>query len=121
MNEEVLQCSRGATFDELRSSYIRLAKKYHPDKTGGVSSDEFLKIQKSWDAIVDKFESNLKCPPAQSVDLDDLLYSEKNDSFVYNCRCGDAIVVPCRCLDENLSLYTCFSCSLRIRVIFEKS
>lgn len=41
---EILGVPRGATDDEVRSAYRKLAHKYHPDKTGGdVAAEEKLK------------------------------------------------------------------------------
>jgi len=37
---EVLGVSRGASQDEIRKAYLKLAHKYHPDKTGGDKESE---------------------------------------------------------------------------------
>jgi curved DNA-binding protein CbpA len=37
---EILKLKPSATKDEISSSYRKLAKKYHPDKNGGVEAEE---------------------------------------------------------------------------------
>ena len=50
---EVLGLDRGATAAEVRAAYLRLAKKYHPDKNPGdkVSEWIFREIQKAYETL----------------------------------------------------------------------
>ena len=50
---EVLGVSRGATADDIRKSYLKLAHKYHPDKTGGdkAAEDKLKEINASYDIL----------------------------------------------------------------------
>lgn len=48
----ILEVSDGADSDEIRSSYRRLVKKYHPDHCGG-DSDTFCEIQQAYDVLGD--------------------------------------------------------------------
>ena len=50
---EVLGLDRGATAAEVRAAYLRLAKKYHPDKNPGDKATEwiFWKIQRAYETL----------------------------------------------------------------------
>ena len=120
VDAQVLECPPNATFEELRSAYLRLAKKFHPDKSNkGIESEAFIRIQKAWEAIVARTKAESKRTPAQEIDLDDMVFDEDSQSYSFCCRCGDQIVASCAALDQNIDTFVCPSCSLRIRVAFE--
>ncbi|HEX6563772.1 MAG TPA: DnaJ domain-containing protein [Chthoniobacterales bacterium] len=48
----VLHLGPGATTDELRSAYRRLARQLHPD-TSGLGSERFLELQEAYDVLSD--------------------------------------------------------------------
>lgn len=52
---EVLGISRGASSDEIKKAYRKLAMKYHPDKNSGSkeAEDKFKEIQKAYDVLSD--------------------------------------------------------------------
>jgi len=120
--EEILGCVPGASLEDLRMAYLRLAKQYHPDKTGGGKpGQEFLDIQLAWETIVKRTEVKRKEESAaQSVDLDEMAYDEVRDAYTHPCRCGDLVVVPGSALEKNLAVFACPSCSLKIRVEYEE-
>jgi molecular chaperone DnaJ len=50
---EILGVSRGATEDEIRKAYLKLAHKYHPDKTGGdkAAEEKLKEINGAYDIL----------------------------------------------------------------------
>ncbi|CAG8726943.1 16212_t:CDS:2, partial [Funneliformis mosseae] len=50
----VLQLTRNATEIEIKSSYKKLALKYHPDKNGGVETEQWTKLSKAYQILLDK-------------------------------------------------------------------
>lgn len=53
---KVLEVKPGASLDEVRKSYRRLAKIHHPDKAGG-SQAKFLEINEAWETLKTQLES----------------------------------------------------------------
>src|SRR5438552_2821928 len=53
---EILGVKRGATEDEIKRSYRKLARQYHPDRNPGDKSAEtkFKEIQEAYDTLSDK-------------------------------------------------------------------
>ena len=49
----VLGLPRGASQDEIKRAYRRLAKEHHPDATGGRTLARFLEIQAAYEQLVD--------------------------------------------------------------------
>ncbi|CAG8669830.1 5531_t:CDS:2, partial [Acaulospora morrowiae] len=50
----VLQLTPSATETEIKSSYKKLALKYHPDKNGGVETEEWTKLSKAYQILSDE-------------------------------------------------------------------
>ncbi|MFI5226146.1 MAG: DnaJ domain-containing protein [Candidatus Limnocylindrales bacterium] len=48
-----LEVSRGATLDEVKASYRRLAKLYHPDSAGEKALPRFLAIQAAYESLTE--------------------------------------------------------------------
>ncbi|MGD9702393.1 MAG: J domain-containing protein [Acidimicrobiia bacterium] len=60
-----------ASADEVREAYRRLARRYHPDARGGVSSPEMAEINAAWRALSDPgrramYDASLRSPAAGS-------------------------------------------------------
>jgi molecular chaperone DnaJ len=53
---EVLGLKKGATSDEIKKSYRKLAKEHHPDKGG--SEDKFKEISEAYDTLSDSDKKN---------------------------------------------------------------
>lgn len=47
---EVLGVSSLSSYEEIRSAYRKLCKKYHPDEEGG-DAERFAEISKAWKVI----------------------------------------------------------------------
>lgn len=41
----------GASIDEVKSAYRRLAKRYHPDSTGAATSQRFIDVQRAYEML----------------------------------------------------------------------
>ncbi len=52
-----LGVSFDATDEQIKTAYRKLAKQFHPDKTGGVDADKFVAIQQAYEALVGNSES----------------------------------------------------------------
>ena len=52
---EVLGLSKGATDDEIKKAYRRLAKQYHPDMNPGdkVAENKFKEVNEAYDVLGD--------------------------------------------------------------------
>ena len=50
---EVLGIKKGASKDEIKSAYRKLAKKYHPDNHETGNADKFKEVQEAYDILYD--------------------------------------------------------------------
>ena len=50
---EILGVAKGASQDEIRKAYLKLAHKYHPDKTGGdkAAEEKLKEINGAYDVL----------------------------------------------------------------------
>lgn len=51
---EILGISESADVEQIKNAYRKLARKYHPDKTGGKESKEFLQATEAYKALMEK-------------------------------------------------------------------
>ena len=75
---DILEVQPNATKNEIRKAYYKLAKKYHPDKTGGTTEEQFKKIQSAYEILSDDqkrqlYDTNGKNGLKGGVVNDDLL------------------------------------------------
>ena len=49
-----LNVSTGATQKEIKVAYYKMAQKYHPDKTGGKTTEMFKKINQAYAVLSDE-------------------------------------------------------------------
>lgn len=66
---DLLGVSEDASVSEITKAYRIQALKYHPDKTGGESSDQFIAIKQAYDVLVDPQKRNVYDRTGQ-VDFD---------------------------------------------------
>ena len=82
---QYLDVKPDATTKEIRKAYRRLAKKHHPDKNNGKSSDTFIKITNAYDILSNaeekrKYDKFLRDKESGNVSKEDLsLYSMLED------------------------------------------
>jgi uncharacterized protein YjbI with pentapeptide repeats len=50
---ELLEVSSNASIEVIKSAYRSLAKKYHPDRNGNITSESFLQIKTAYDTLID--------------------------------------------------------------------
>ena len=50
---ETLGIKKGASKDEIKSAYRKLAKKYHPDNHETGNADKFKEVQEAYDILYD--------------------------------------------------------------------
>ena len=77
---QVLHVQEGSARDEIRNSFRKLVKKYHPDKnkTNGISSEDKIKLLiKAYKTLTDS---------EKRVHYDSLLQNENTRDFYYNER-----------------------------------
>jgi len=54
------------------------------------------------------------------VEIDDMNWEESLGTFFYNCPCGDKFAITMLQLLQGEDIAECPSCTLRIRVIFQR-
>lgn len=67
---EILEISPFSSFEEIKSSYQRLAKKWHPDKNinGNNTVTHFQRLQRAWDQVKQETRFTTHKQPNSSVD-----------------------------------------------------
>jgi len=56
----------------------------------------------------------------EEVEIEDMLYQEEDQTYTYPCPCGDRFSISLEELHDREDIAKCPSCTLRIRVIYEK-
>ncbi|XP_041115964.1 DPH3 homolog [Polyodon spathula] len=54
------------------------------------------------------------------VEIEDFEYDEETETYYYPCPCGDRFVISKEDLENGEEVATCPSCSLIVRVIYDK-
>ena len=55
----------------------------------------------------------------EEVEIEDMIYSEKDYSYTYQCPCGDIFRITFEELHDGEDIAKCPSCTLRIMVIYD--
>ncbi|KAF3827115.1 hypothetical protein GH733_002601 [Mirounga leonina] len=55
------------------------------------------------------------------VEIEDFQYDEDSEAYFYPCPCGDNFCITKEDLENGEDVATCPSCSLIIKVIYDKS
>ena len=92
---KVLEVSPESSIDEIKSSYYKLARQFHPDKTSETNSQKFLEISEAWNILLKREEEKEQLfrlsPMSEVVDIKDL--KRKGNIYTCVCRCGDIFEV----------------------------
>lgn len=139
---EVLQSDHGASTEDLKKSYTRLIRLYHPDKniqTAVVgdnsrltdNAEKFIQIDRAWKILSDpqlraKFDAKwhehnvVKDLPVQDiVPLEDFDYDDKDHVYSYPCRCGSDYLLSEMDCQLHFDFVCCETCSLTIKVVYK--
>ncbi|KAG5675559.1 hypothetical protein PVAND_005454 [Polypedilum vanderplanki] len=54
------------------------------------------------------------------IEIEDFEYNEEEELYTYPCPCGDEFIITKEELMEGLEEATCPSCSLKVKVIYNK-
>lgn len=134
---ETLQVDPNATDKEIKDSYHKLIRKFHPDKGGNYTKDEFISIEKAWKILNDPHKrteydvwfreqmlrensvviyDTLKLDEMQCDDDDNCV---KNKIYSSCCRCGGCYQVDSNELKlaEDFLLISCDNCSLFLKLL----
>jgi curved DNA-binding protein CbpA len=95
---QVLQVQEGSDRDEIRNSFRKLVKKYHPDKTkiNGISSEDKIKLLiKAYKTLTDSEKRIHYDTQLQSDNIRDFYYKEtaKRESYKYDLRSQTKMVL----------------------------
>lgn len=135
---EVLGITPQASDKEVRSSYLVLAKTYHPDKVAD-TNEEICRINEAYEVLSDpmareaydvslrdKRIKNASQGPRRAkekVDLDAFEAVEDKEgvetTFTYPCRCGGSFTTTATRLANDDDVVYCSGCSGVIRVLIE--
>ena len=76
---KILKISRNANIDEVKKSYRKLAKQWHPDKNQGnkKAEDKFKEISEAYDVLSDSVKRKK---------FDDFLYVSSRKQTTYSYR-----------------------------------
>jgi diphthamide biosynthesis protein 3 len=55
----------------------------------------------------------------EEVEIEDMIYNEKDYSYTYQCPCGDTFRITLEELHDGEDIAKCPSCTLRIMVIYD--
>lgn len=128
---DILQCSREATFEEIKKSYQSLALQLHPDKSSGENTSiEFIELDRAWKVLRDpeiraaydaeQDQQLFKDRPIvnESLQVQELDFDEESSIYFKSCRCGGEYSITMEELVANKGdIYVnCCECSLVIEI-----
>lgn len=92
---EVLEIKRGASKDEIKAAYRRLAKKYHPDMHTNnplkdLAQEKFIEVQQAYDQLMDNNSSSNTYTYGNSTSSDYSSYNSSSNSSNSSYECQSA-------------------------------
>ncbi|CAG5136643.1 unnamed protein product [Candidula unifasciata] len=147
---EILQSDPGASTEQLRDSYKRLVRLYHPDKNlqtlllsnnhetssateNTQNADKFIIIDRAWKILSDpelrsQFDAkwhdrNLaqELPIQDEVLFEDFDYTDEEKVYLFPCRCGGYYVLSELDSQLHFDIVCCETCSLTIKVLYKSA
>lgn len=135
---EILAVDKSASLLDIKQAYHRALLASHPDKhvSGSISPSSPVNIstlkdayttlssdalKREYDARQRSSERDIKYGPrpAQVVSLEDFTVLADEDTWVYQCRCGDSYRIDGQDMDKGKHLVACESCSEVVWVGYE--
>ena len=130
---EILQCGHESSFQEIKSSFQKLALKHHPDKAAVNSTetdtdDRFVRISKAWKVLGNEDSRKeydarwkqrcmaQKWPIQDDVDIEDFDVDCDTSEYTHGCRCGGLFRLTKTDVFYHLDIVACEFCSLCVRV-----
>ena len=132
----ILECNPESSLEEIKSSFQKLALKYHPDKatvnsTPSTTNDEFVKISKAWKVLGNEssrkeYDARWKqrCmaqtwPIQDDVDIEDFDIEGDTLEHTHGCRCGGLFRLTKTDVFYHLDIVACEFCSLCVRINYD--
>ncbi len=88
----ILGVSPDDCFEDIKLSYYKLARRYHPDKSSQPDPTRFLEIQEAWNSLRSQFEKPKLSVMANIVEFNELEIIDEY-TYSYPCRCGECYEV----------------------------
>lgn len=142
---EILEVSPDASQEDLRKSYVRLAKVHHPDKTettidlndqssnSNGRTSKFVKINHAWSILSDihlrkQYDIKWKercmsqyLPIQENVVFQDFEFEEADQVYIYPCRCGSDYILSKTDAKLHYDIVCCETCSLTVQVEYDSN
>lgn len=85
---EILQCDKDSSYENIKTKYHNLIRKFHPDKTGNDNTEQFINVREAWKTVCDPTKKRIY-DESQLQEQKSKLFSEScdfNDRSLKNCR-----------------------------------
>jgi hypothetical protein len=134
---DILGASKADSLIVIREKYHTLARSHHPDKCGGLTSQEFLDIQKAYETLMDattreQYDNALMAVNQTMIQVETFCTDKPvvvwctvnlnqmtldDDCYCYPCRCGDEFdVLVEEVAQGSVYILPCPGCTLKLRL-----
>ncbi|CDR96159.1 Chaperone J-domain superfamily protein, putative [Babesia bigemina] len=106
--------------DDVRCSFLQAVRESHPDKGAG-SVNEFNEVMSAYNKLNRYFDERDEQAAyreqhqssfGQPVYDHDMVFSEQENAYFFQCRCGELVEVSTIAIALGVKSYTCETCSL---------
>ena len=78
----ILGLEQGATAPDIRKAYFSLARMYHPDKSGGATTEKYLQVKEAYETLRDTerrraYDQSLRTAPVQRGNEEQQFYQQQ--------------------------------------------